>query len=172
MNTLIKLLFVLLFIPAITFAGAYRDTYEVEIQREIMQIQNEVNMGTATDFEVKKKAYLENRLKKMTAVGVARVAFSTKVKKREPVDSITSISYKERSVYLFTEIDNMRGKYITHVWYFKDKEIFKKRFKIRGSSWRVWTRKTITKSMIGVWKTIVKDDSGNILTTNQLRVTE
>ncbi len=172
MSILIKILIFSLFIPCIAFAGAYRDTYEIEIQREIGQLEHEIESGTASDFEKKRKTYLEKRLQKMTTVGIARITFSTRIKKRQPVDSITTISYKQRNVYLFTEIENMRGKYITHVWYFDDKEVFKKRFKIKGSSWRIWTRKTITESMIGKWKGVIIDDTGKVLITKQLEVTE
>jgi len=168
MNTVIKIILFSLFIVGTVQASAYRDTYEVEIQSEIMQIQNEIDHGTVTDFELKKKAYLEKRLKKMTTVGVARETFSTKVKRREPVDLIKTISYKQKKVYFFTEIENMKGKYITHIWYFNNKEVFRKRFKIRGLSWRVWTRKTITKNMVGTWRVIVKDDLGKILSSNHL----
>jgi len=171
MKVLSKFLVLLLF-PVLVFAGAYRDTYEVDIQREIYQINNEIEQGTATDFEIMKKAYLEKRLSKLQTIGVARIILSTGVKKREPIDNIDSISYTKKRVYLFTEIENMKGKYVTHVWYYNENPVFKKRFKIKGSSWRIWTSKKITKYMVGNWRGVILDDDGNALLTKYFIVTK
>ena len=160
-------------LPCIVFASsAYRDTYQTEIQREIFHLDNEIKRGSATQFEKKRKKYLEKRLKKIQTVGVARIAFTTLIKKREPLNSITSVSYRQNRVYLFTEIENMRGRRVTHIWYYNNKQVYKKRFKIRGTSWRIWTSKKITKYMVGDWKVVVVDGSGKILTTKHLQVTD
>lgn len=172
MTTLIKYLFIFLIFPSITMAGVYRDTYEVELQREIFQLQNEVARGNATKFEKKRKAYLENRLNKIQTVGVARMIFSTGINESEPVDSITSISYTRGKVYLFTEIENMSGKYITHIWYFNGKQAFKKRVRIKGSSRRIWTSKVITKNMVGKWKGVIVNDTGKILVIKYFTITK
>ena len=157
--------------PTIASAGAYRDTYEIEIKREIVQIQNEIDAGTASTFEKKRKAYLEKRLKKMTFVGIDDATFTSKVKWRNPIDELKSVSYKRGKVSFFTRIQNMNGRLITHTWYYEGKEMFSKTFKIKSQSWRVWTNKTITKNFIGLWTVIVKDDNGTVLLERSIEVT-
>lgn len=170
MKTLIKVL-ALLLLPTLVSAGAYRDTYEIEVQREIQQLDNKVQHGRISTFEKKRKEYLEKRLKRIQTVGITRITFSSNIYMRQPVDSITFISYKKRKVYLFTAIKNMRGKYITHVWYFNNEPVYKKRFKVRRSFWYAWTKKIITKNMIGKWKGVILDDTGKVMATKHFKVT-
>lgn len=171
MKTLIKIFIFSLFIPCIAYAGAYRDTYEVEIQREVMQLQNEIDAGTASNFEKKRKAYLEKRLQKLTFVGIDDATFTTKVKKRNPIDSLASVSYKKGKVYFFTRIQNMDGSSVTHTWYYEGAKSFSKTFKIKSSTWRVWTSKTITKNFIGEWTVVVTDQNGSVLLERSIQVT-
>lgn len=169
---MIKIIALLFFVSNMAYAGAYRDTYEVEIQREIMQIQNEVDQGTASDFKIKKKAYLEKRLKKMTFVGIDAAVFTSDIKRREPVNILSSVSYKNKRVSFFTRIQNMDERKITHTWYYEGKEMFSKTFKIKSSTWRVWTNKRITKSFIGLWTVIVTDGNSKVLLERSIKVTK
>lgn len=47
------------------FAGAYLDTYKVEIQRELVQINIKIQNNTASNFEKARKEYLVKRLKEI-----------------------------------------------------------------------------------------------------------
>lgn len=98
--------------------------------------------------------------------GVARAQFTTGIKAREPVDRMASvISVRERSLplYYFTEIRNMPGETITHLWKYNGNIVSKKSFDIGGSRWRVYSRKDLAPSMTGRWQVIVVDSSGQTL---------
>jgi len=173
MQTVIKvLLFLSLIFPVTLYSGAYRDTYKIEIQKKIYQLDQEIKHGNKSLYKKKRKKFLEKRLLKMQTVGVALITFTTGIKNREPIDSIKSISYKEKEVYLFTEISNMKDRYVTLVWYFNKKPISRKQVQIKRISYRVYSKITITKTMIGEWIGAVLDDKGDVLFAIKLQITK
>ncbi len=62
MKTIMKTILIFLLLQNIANAGAYLDTYTVEIQREIQQINIKIQNNTASNREKKHKEYLEKRL--------------------------------------------------------------------------------------------------------------
>lgn len=63
MKTIIKTIFIFLLFQNIVNAGAYLDTYTIEIQREIQQINIKIQNNTASNRELRRKMYLEKRLR-------------------------------------------------------------------------------------------------------------
>lgn len=101
-----------------------------------------------------------------TSEGVARAQFTTGIKAREPIDrmaSVIPVQDSELPLYYFTEIRNMSGETITHLWKYKGTIVSKKSFAIGGSRWRVYSRKDLAPSMTGRWQVIVLDSSGKTI---------
>ncbi len=173
MNTVIKILLLLsLSFSLYASGGGYRDTYKIQIERKIYQLDQEIKRGDKSLYKKKRKAYLEKRLLKMQTVGVAMITFTTGVKNKEPIDSIKTISYKQKEAYLFTEIANMKDRYVTLVWFFNGETISRKQVKIKRISYRVYSKIKLDKTMIGEWVGGVLDDTGKVLFGIKLQVTE
>jgi serine/threonine-protein kinase PpkA len=97
---------------------------------------------------------------------VARAQFTTGIKEREPIDRIASVIPVQNNrlpLYYFTEIRNMSGETITHLWKYNGNIVSKKSFDIGGSRWRVYSRKDLAPEMTGRWQVIVVDSSGRTL---------
>ena len=91
---------------------------------------------------------------------VSRAQFTTQVKDREPVDQVLMLSNMVKTISFFTDIRNMDGKTITHIWEHEGKLVSQKEFEIKGSRWRVYSEKALDPSMTGLWSVTVKDDHG------------
>ena len=68
---------------------------------------------------------------------VARATFATGVENREPVESITEyVPVEGGVVYFFTELRNMEGTKVSHVWHKNGEEINTLAFNVGGARWR------------------------------------
>jgi len=98
---------------------------------------------------------------------VARSQLSYLVKNREPQGEVVSPikinSNKTIKIYYFTEIKNMAGHIVFHLWNYNGNQIFKKPIKIKGPRWRAATYKTIDSSLVGNWQVKLLDDKGTPL---------
>lgn len=69
---------------------------------------------------------------------VARATFATGVEDREPVESITEYVPAEGGIlYFFTELKNMDGTKVSHIWHKNGEEINSLAFNVGGARWRV-----------------------------------
>jgi hypothetical protein len=94
---------------------------------------------------------------------VARSAFTTGIKDREPVDSITTLTNDHNKVYFFTELKDLAGETVTHRWEYNGKVMAEIPFKVGGNRWRVYSSKQLEPSWTGTWKVSVVDQSGATL---------
>lgn len=97
--------------------------------------------------------------------------FTTKIENKKPVDEIKSVKAGE-SVSFFTEIINMEGETIRHIWTQDGEELFSTNFKIGGNTWRVWTTKNIYDWNAGDIQVMAVDTEGNILVQKTINVAE
>ncbi len=98
---------------------------------------------------------------------VARSQLTYLVKNKEPQDQV-ALPVKIRDdrtvkIYYFTEIKNMTGNTVFHIWKNNGKQIFKKAIKVKGPRWRAATYKTIDSMSIGNWQVSLIDSKGNLL---------
>lgn len=94
---------------------------------------------------------------------VARAVVTTAVVDREPVSDLTSIPASDSSAIFFTELRNMEGAVITHLWKFNGEVMAEVKFNVGGARWRVWSSKNLMPEWYGEWVIDVLDDSGNVL---------
>lgn len=72
---------------------------------------------------------------------VPRACFTTDVANKEPVDSITQFSLPgSGTIYFFTELKNMDGFTVSHIWEKNGKEIYRFNTAVKGSRWRTNSR--------------------------------
>ncbi|WP_018691285.1 DUF2914 domain-containing protein [Algicola sagamiensis] len=98
---------------------------------------------------------------------VARSVLTTNIHAREPVDdlghTVEADQGKEEKLYLFTDIRQMKGETVRHIWYFKGHPKAHVKFYIGGDRWRVYSSKRLTKTWLGDWHVDVVDSTGNVL---------
>jgi hypothetical protein len=108
------------------------------------------------------------------APSVARVLFTSGVRKHEPTDRIERLTTDGRPlrVYCFTELRQMRGRTVVHRWEHEGEPVAQLRFdEARSERWRVYSSKVIRKDMMGSWQVVVTDGEGRELArTDPLRV--
>ncbi|HEB57027.1 MAG TPA: DUF2914 domain-containing protein [Gammaproteobacteria bacterium] len=91
---------------------------------------------------------------------VARSQFTTRIENREPVDQVLVLNNDITTLYFFTDVRNMEGRTVTHIWEYNGQVIAMKQFSIKGPRWRVFSQKELDPSMTGEWTVIIKDDRG------------
>ena len=94
---------------------------------------------------------------------VARAVFTSGVKNREPVDTITTLSNDKDKIYFFTDLRGLGGQTVTHRWEYQGKTVSEVKFNVGGPRWRVWSSKTLSPQWTGEWRVEVLDGTGNIV---------
>ncbi len=98
---------------------------------------------------------------------VVRSQLTNRVTNNEPADLISSPILVEkdniRRLYYFTELKDMSGNTIYHNWIYKGESVFRKKFNINGSRWRVTTQKKLNNTLLGDWKVTLTDSEGYLL---------
>lgn len=103
---------------------------------------------------------------------VARAAVTTDVVAREPVDSVDRVSDEVGQLSYFTELIDLQGHTITHVWERQGEEMARVSFEVGGPRWRVHSTKRLRPDWIGAWKVSVVDEAGNELRSDHFYFAE
>ncbi|SBS25678.1 hypothetical protein MAQ5080_00332 [Marinomonas aquimarina] len=86
---------------------------------------------------------------------VARALFASEVLDREPIDElgdVIKVEYGEiQRVYFFTDLRDMDGSQIAHVWKLNGQVEVEIPFDIGGDRWRVWSSKRLMPGFDGKW---------------------
>jgi len=97
---------------------------------------------------------------------VARWAFTTAVRDREPVDRLERVPDGGATISFFTELVGLNGRRIQHVWLRDDVEIFRRGFDIGSTRWRAWSGTRVEPG--ASWSVRVEDARGTVLGTWRL----
>ena len=96
---------------------------------------------------------------------VTRASFTSEIIDREPQDSITSLSDEHSGIVFFTELSDLDGHTVSHVWQWEGIEIARVPFVVSGPRWRVHSTKKLEPGWTGEWTVRVEDENGRILHT-------
>ncbi len=96
---------------------------------------------------------------------VARAGFTSEIIDREPQDSITTLSNEHLGIAFFTELRDLDGYTVSHVWEREGAEMARVAFVVNGPRWRVYSTKKLEPSWTGEWTVRVEDESGRVLHT-------
>ena len=99
---------------------------------------------------------------------VPRAAFTAEIEDREPVDDLKRLSTESDRVRFFTEIRDMQGSTVTHIWEYQGETQARVDFNVGGPRWRVWSSKTLLPAWTGEWQVYVVDEEGEILASGSL----
>ena len=95
---------------------------------------------------------------------VSRIALTTGIENKEPVDTITQTGTNFTTVYCFTEIQtNEYPTEVTHIW-IHDKSIEAEvKLNIGSPKWRTHSSKIIVPEKSGDWKVEVYANNGKLI---------
>lgn len=91
---------------------------------------------------------------------VSRAMFTTQIENREPVNQVLILQDKYKKVYFFTELHNLQGRKIIHLWEHNGHVFSQKEFDIKGPRWRVYSSLELNDKMLGRWTAIVSTKDG------------
>ena len=91
---------------------------------------------------------------------VARAQFTTAINDREPTNQIVAIDTRQQEVFFFTDLRNLEGRTIKHIWVYNGQAVSENEFPVGGPRWRVNSMKALDPSMTGKWTVWVVDESG------------
>jgi hypothetical protein len=94
---------------------------------------------------------------------IARAILTTGIVEREPVNELNAIPADAQRAIFFTEIRDMAGKTVTHVWKHNGEVMADVKFNVGGPRWRVWSSKNMMPEWAGDWSVTVTDGEGNQL---------
>ena len=104
-------------------------------------------------------------------VKVTNIAVCTSVENRTPVGTDSVFNSDVGKLYCFTGIKSQTDTTeISHVWFYKDKEMAKINLPVKAKSWHTWSSKTIIPAWKGSWKVEIQDSNGNVITTKSFQV--
>ena len=106
-----------------------------------------------------------------STIGVPDIAICSSVANKRPVgiDSVFASDVKQLSC--FTRIvSQAEDSEISHVWFYRDKQMTKIDLKVKGKSFHTWSTKTILPSWKGVWRVEVQDPAGNVLSNISFKI--
>jgi hypothetical protein len=96
---------------------------------------------------------------------VTRASFTSEIIDREPQDSVASLSNEHSGIVFFTELSELDGQTVFHVWEREGAEMARVPFVVNGPRWRVYSTKKLEPSWTGEWTVRVEDESGRLLHT-------
>jgi hypothetical protein len=96
----------------------------------------------------------------------------TSVSDRQPAGADTSFAKDVGQLYCFTKLSGGEDAFISHVWYYKDKEILKVELNSKAKTWRTWSKKNILPSAIGEWRVDILSSDGKVLATKNFTIKE
>lgn len=137
----------LLFTSSVFAQGLITDAYISEIEQNIELLEELIEQGLGTERDEFMLKYYRQKLeetKVKTVGGDNRLAFTTQISNKEPVNNLSEVSHTAQQLVLFSELRNLSGKRITHRWVYQGNVVYEKTFNVGAARWRVWSQKTIT----------------------------
>jgi len=110
---------------------------------------------------------LKKEPKILSNKNVVRAVLAKGLYNKEPVgDIVLPLVLNDTAasrVFYFTEIINMKGQYLYHLWLRNGQMVYKRRIGILGNRWRASTNKLIPYSKVGSWTVRLVNEQGVIL---------
>lgn len=148
------LIILLLLLMPVALSAGQQDVYLADLQQQIAELVYRADNGLASEKDLYILGRLVERYNEMTYQGVARSGFTSAIINREPADVVDRIDYTLGSVTFFTELLNVQGAVVRHLWFCDGVLTYTQRFPVGGSRWRVWSQKQLYKQeniVVQVW---------------------
>ena len=104
-------------------------------------------------------------------IKVNNIVICTAVENRQPMGTDSVFSADVGKLYCFTGLTTQTDTTeISHVWFYKDKEMAKINLPVKAKSWHTWSAKTIMPVWKGNWRVEIQDPEGNIISSLSFRL--
>jgi uncharacterized protein YfaS (alpha-2-macroglobulin family) len=102
---------------------------------------------------------------------VAEIVICTSVVNKQPVgvDSVFAADVKQLSCYTKI-VSQVEQSEVSHVWFYKDRQMAKIDLKVKGRTFHTWSTKTIIPTWKGDWRVEVQDSAGNVLSKISFKI--
>jgi len=105
---------------------------------------------------------------------VVRAQLAKGIWKNEPFRKISGtikVNSKEATgIFYFTELENMKGEEVFHIWKYKGDVIFKKKKDVLEDNWNTYTSKLFTRRSVGSWSVETVDSNNRQLNVINFKV--
>jgi hypothetical protein len=100
---------------------------------------------------------------------VFEAIFTSAIKDRQPVDHVLVLTNDIQKIYFYTDIRNLGGTTITHIWEYEGNLVSEKTFDVGGPRWRVYSQKILNPELTGIWSVTVINGNGWPIHTEQFQ---
>ncbi|NOU52982.1 DUF2914 domain-containing protein [Pseudoalteromonas sp. JBTF-M23] len=162
-------------------------------ERLSSSVQNQVDMQSETPSDVVEQVVDEEQSEQLSentfsehaaitnvALGaqidsnlVSRAVLTTGVVDREPIDVLKEnleLTQFVDKLFFFTEINNMQGQTVQHLWFHQDQLMAEIPLSISAIRFRTYSSKNIMPSQTGQWRVEVVTDQGQLLAQKSFRI--
>jgi hypothetical protein len=167
-------------VPVVTGNNAQEKQIK-EVQTNISHLPEKVTDSIV--LKEKKQAVVSSLPDKKTTFTIPSAQISGSMKraqlakgiwKNEPFGKITGtikVNSKEATgIFYFTELENMAGKAVFHIWKYKGDVIYKKKKDILEDHGKTYTSKLFTRRSIGPWSVETVDSNNRQLNVINFKV--
>ena len=111
---------------------------------------------------------------KLLSDHLLRAQLSTGLEEKEPIDEIPNVLAMDSDglirIYLFTEIQGMKGQLHFHDWYLEDERVARVEISPSVDPMRASSAKYIDRQMVGDWRVEVVTEEGELLAKGEFSV--
>lgn len=133
-------------------------TTEVVSQKQFAQDANVANVALGAKIDTGK---------------ISRAVLTTRVVDKEPVDvlksDVSNTQFNEK-IYFFTEVKNLQGNIIHHLWYYQDVLQADIALTISAARYRTYSLKHIHLQQTGDWRVEAVTENGDLLAKKEFRI--
>ena len=104
---------------------------------------------------------------------ISRAVLTRKVSKREPTNVFAAdirLSQFDEGLSFFSEIKNLQGQQVKHVWTFEDETMAEITLNVTSPRYRTYSTKNIMDTQTGHWCVDVVDEQGNLIAQKEFRI--
>ena len=97
-------------------------------------------------------------------IEVNNIVVCTSVENRQPVGTDSVFNSDVGKLYCFTGLKSQTDtSEISHVWFYKDKQMAKINLPVKAKTWHTWSAKTILPAWKGDWHVEVQNSKGDVI---------
>lgn len=103
---------------------------------------------------------------------ISQAVFALEVENRTPKNIVSEIDNKVNKIYFYTNLRNLGGEKLKHIWIYNNKQMAEVNFAPKGPRWRVYSSKNLWHSWTGVWKVQVINSKNEVLLERSFNYTK
>jgi hypothetical protein len=104
---------------------------------------------------------------------ISRAVLTRSVSNREPINVFAAdirLSQFNGSLSFFSELKNLQGQHVKHVWVFEGKKMAEIELSVTSPRYRTYSTKHISDSQVGHWRVDVIDEQGLLIAQKEFRI--